>query len=99
MPVSQTLRARMPSENWDDDFLDENDEIGMGKASIVIPKEIQERQASIIGHLGCVREFALLVEGNSSFSTLSLVKLTSAYRTQEFAGSCDHNKYSIRIRV
>lgn len=63
MPLSQTLRGRVPSENWDDDFLDEDDEDGAGKGGMVIPRGIQERQASIIGHLGCVREFALLVEG------------------------------------
>jgi len=65
MPVVNTLRGRtpLPSENWDDDFLDDDDEFGMSKSDMVIPRAIEERQASIIGHLGCVREFALLVEG------------------------------------
>ena len=65
LPVVNTLRGRtpLPSENWDDDFLDEDDELGMCKNEMVIPRAIEERQASIIGHLGCVREFALLVEG------------------------------------
>ena len=64
-PVVNTLRGRtpLPSENWDDDFLDEDDELGTCKNEMVIPRAIEERQASIIGHLGCVREFALLVEG------------------------------------
>ncbi|KAF8542110.1 hypothetical protein BDD12DRAFT_426806 [Trichophaea hybrida] len=67
VPVVNTLRGRtpLPSENWDDDFLDDDDgEFGMSKSDItmVIPRAIEERQASIIGHLGCVREFALLVE-------------------------------------
>ena len=66
MPLTNTsLRGRthqVPSENWDDDFLDEEDD-EFGAGAMVIPRAIEERQASIIGHLGCVREFALLVEG------------------------------------
>ncbi|TGZ79703.1 hypothetical protein EX30DRAFT_349938 [Ascodesmis nigricans] len=56
LPASKTLRGRIPSENWDDDFVADDE------GDMVIPHVIQERQASIIGHLGCVREFALLVE-------------------------------------
>ena len=79
VPVVNTLRGRtpLPSENWDDDFLDEDDdgEFGMCKSDMVIPRAIEERQASIIGHLGCVREFALLVEGNFiSFYFISLAR-------------------------
>lgn len=65
MPLTNTsLRGRttVPSENWDDDFFDEEDD-GFGLGEMIIPRAIEERQASIIGHLGCVREFALLVEG------------------------------------
>jgi hypothetical protein len=68
VPVVNTLRGRtpLPSENWDDDFLDEQEgEVGMHKSEMIIPRAIEERQASIIGHLGCVREFALLVEGET----------------------------------
>lgn len=60
--VNSHGRVPLPSENWDDDFLDDEDE-GFG---MVIPRAIEENQASVIGHLGCVREFALLVEGNIS---------------------------------
>lgn len=65
VPVTNNLRGRVPlaSENWDDDFLDDNGD-GIGFVSeMVIPRAIEERQESVIGHLGCVREFALLVEG------------------------------------
>ncbi|KAI5780559.1 hypothetical protein EDC01DRAFT_633414 [Geopyxis carbonaria] len=63
VPVVNTLRGRvpLPSENWDDDFLDEDDE-GVYQNKMIIPRVIEEQQASIVGHLGCVREFALLVE-------------------------------------
>jgi hypothetical protein len=66
MPLVTTLRDKkpLPSENWDDDFLDEeDDDYGLPKGEMVIPRAIEERQASVITHLGCVREFALLVEG------------------------------------
>lgn len=64
MPLVNTHgRVPLPSENWDDDFLDDEDESsGFG---MVIPRAIEENQASVIGHLGCVREFALLVEGKT----------------------------------
>lgn len=64
MPLVNTHgRVPLPSENWDDDFLDNDDESsGFG---MVIPRAIEENQASVIGHLGCVREFALLVEGKT----------------------------------
>ncbi|KAL7271360.1 hypothetical protein RUND412_005891 [Rhizina undulata] len=57
-------RAPLPSENWDDDFLDDDgdDGMGLGNNVIVIPRAIEERQASVMGHLGNIREFALLVE-------------------------------------
>jgi hypothetical protein len=66
MPLVNTHgRVPLPSENWDDDFLDNDDESsGFG---MVIPRAIEENQASVIGHLGCVREFALLVEGKTSY--------------------------------
>lgn len=59
--VNSHGRVPLPSENWDEDFLDDDDEGGC--LSMVIPRAIEEQQASVIGHLGCVREFALLVEG------------------------------------
>ena len=63
--VSNARTVPSPSENWDDDFLDDDGEEGFefARREMVIPREIEERQASVIGHLGCVREFALLVEG------------------------------------
>lgn len=63
--VSNVRTVPSPSENWDDDFLDDDGEEGFefARREMVIPREIEERQASVIGHLGCVREFALLVEG------------------------------------
>jgi hypothetical protein len=67
MPVVTTIqRVPLPTENWDEDFLDDDAEDGFGlsRNEMVIPREIEERQASVIGHLGCVREFALLVEGD-----------------------------------
>lgn len=66
MPVANTVqRVPLPSENWDADFLDDDEDDGFGlpRNEMVIPRAIEERQASVIGHLGCVREFALLVEG------------------------------------
>ncbi|PWW77046.1 hypothetical protein C7212DRAFT_279013 [Tuber magnatum] len=65
VPVVGAVRTvPSPSENWDDDFLDDDGEDGFGftRREMTIPPEIEERQASVIGHLGCVREFALLVE-------------------------------------
>ncbi|CUS08699.1 unnamed protein product [Tuber aestivum] len=65
VPVVGAVRAvPSPSENWDDDFLDDDGDGGFGftRREMTIPPEIEERQASVIGHLGCVREFALLVE-------------------------------------
>ncbi|KAA8897858.1 hypothetical protein FN846DRAFT_892920 [Sphaerosporella brunnea] len=72
MPVVNTLRGRVPlaSENWDDDFMDDDDEV----CEMVIPRAIEERQASIIGHLGCVREFALLVEDLKRLRESAVVK-------------------------
>lgn len=71
MPLVNTHgRVPLPSENWDDDFLDDEEESGFG---MVIPRAIEENQASVIGHLGCVREFALLVEGNTVFSLCFLI--------------------------
>ncbi|KAG0133546.1 hypothetical protein HOY82DRAFT_577734 [Tuber indicum] len=65
VPVVSTARTvPSPSENWDDDFLDDDggDGFELARRGMTIPREIEERQASVIGHLGCIREFALLVE-------------------------------------
>lgn len=72
--VSNVRTVPSPSENWDDDFLDDDGEEGFefARREMVIPREIEERQASVIGHLGCVREFALLVEGLISTFSMSL---------------------------
>jgi len=73
--VSNVRTVPSPSENWDDDFLDDDGGEGFefARRGMVIPREIEERQASVIGHLGCVREFALLVEGLiSAFFNASL---------------------------
>lgn len=75
--VNSHGRVPLPSENWDDDFLDDEDE-GFG---MVIPRAIEENQASVIGHLGCVREFALLVEGNISRCFLPVLRLIYVLQT------------------
>ncbi|KAK6335282.1 hypothetical protein TWF718_010715 [Orbilia javanica] len=63
-PSAHTRSRSMPvagvfadsSENWDDDF--ENDFCG----DVIIPKSIKDAQATVMGHLGNVREFAKQVE-------------------------------------
>jgi hypothetical protein len=61
IPLSD--RPIVPSENWDDDFFGDDGDEDCDR-NIVVPRAIEESQQSIIGHLGIVREFALLVEGN-----------------------------------
>lgn len=71
MPLVNTHgRVPLPSENWDEDFLDDDDEGGC--LNMVIPRAIEEQQASVIGHLGCVREFALLVEDLKHLRSLAI---------------------------
>ncbi|RVD83013.1 uncharacterized protein DFL_007417 [Arthrobotrys flagrans] len=63
-PSAHTRSRSMPvagvfadsSENWDDDF--DNDFCG----DVIIPKSIKDAQATVMGHLGNVREFAKQVE-------------------------------------
>ncbi|KAF3928848.1 hypothetical protein ABW20_dc0101369 [Dactylellina cionopaga] len=63
-PSTHTRSRSMPvagvfadsSENWDDDF--DNDFAG----DVIIPKSIKDAQATVMGHLGNVREFAKQVE-------------------------------------
>ncbi|KAF3158930.1 hypothetical protein EYR41_005461 [Orbilia oligospora] len=63
-PSAHTRSRSMPvagvfadsSENWDDDF--DNDFSG----DVIIPKSIKDAQATVMGHLGNVREFAKQVE-------------------------------------
>ncbi|KAK6542182.1 hypothetical protein TWF694_007945 [Orbilia ellipsospora] len=63
-PSTHTRSRSMPvagvfadsSENWDDDF--DNDFCG----DVIIPKSIKDAQATVMGHLGNVREFAKQVE-------------------------------------
>ncbi|KAH8150960.1 uncharacterized protein LAJ45_05143 [Morchella importuna] len=68
--VNSHGRVPLPSENWDEDFLDDDDEGGC--LNMVIPRAIEEQQASVIGHLGCVREFALLVEDLKHLRSLAI---------------------------
>lgn len=77
--VNSHGRVPLPSENWDDDFLDDDDE--GGGFGMVIPRAIEENQASVIGHLGCVREFALLVEGNISCCFSLVLRLICVLQT------------------
>ncbi|KAF3939486.1 hypothetical protein ABW19_dt0206326 [Dactylella cylindrospora] len=63
-PSTHTRSRSMPvagvfadsNENWDDDF---DDDFG---GDVVIPKSIKDAQATVLGHLGNVREFAKQVE-------------------------------------
>ncbi|KAI9839953.1 MAG: hypothetical protein M1819_000145 [Sarea resinae] len=67
--------SKVPTEDWDDDFeFDDSNALEKkgGKdgddtrvdsgVAMIVPKAIQEQQANVLGHLGHVREFALLVE-------------------------------------
>ncbi|EWC44005.1 hypothetical protein DRE_01357 [Drechslerella stenobrocha 248] len=63
-PSTHTRSRSMPvagvfadsTENWDDDF--DNDFCG----DVIVPKSIKDAQATVMGHLGNVREFAKQVE-------------------------------------
>ncbi|KAI9748656.1 MAG: hypothetical protein M4579_007156 [Chaenotheca gracillima] len=63
--------SKGPSEDWNEDFdfdLGGDQEDGKlqagadAKFAMVVPQAIRERQASVIGHLCHIKEFALLVE-------------------------------------
>ncbi|CZR61069.1 uncharacterized protein PAC_10965 [Phialocephala subalpina] len=64
------LGAKGVSEDWDGDFEFDNDEDDNGATSdtkmensgMLVPLAIQASQASVVGHVGQIREFCLLVE-------------------------------------
>ncbi|RFU36240.1 hypothetical protein B7463_g56, partial [Scytalidium lignicola] len=65
------LGAKGVSEDWDGDFEFDNSDSETGdvkdtkkdnKNSMVVPLAIQESQANVVGHVGQIREFCLLVE-------------------------------------
>ncbi|KAH0545021.1 hypothetical protein FGG08_000947 [Glutinoglossum americanum] len=80
------LGSKGVSEDWNEDFeFDGFDEIPNGDGfrdgekrdsgfAMVVPQAIKERQASVLGHLGHVKEFALLVEGLKRLRTLAVAK-------------------------
>ncbi|KAI9804310.1 MAG: hypothetical protein M1833_007117 [Piccolia ochrophora] len=74
-------------EDWNEDFefeghdteanLDPEEEPDVNpvqRSSMVVPEAIQERQASVIGHLSHVKEFALLVEDLKRLRSLAISK-------------------------
>lgn len=65
------LGAKGVSEDWDGDFEFDNDDsesanVGGTKTEhkglMIVPRAIQESQANVVGHVGQIREFCLLVE-------------------------------------
>ena len=64
------LGAKGVSEDWDNDFEFENDsndetpdgENKLENSGMFVPKAIQASQASVVGHVGQIREVCLLVE-------------------------------------
>ncbi|KAI9814491.1 MAG: hypothetical protein M1832_005897 [Thelocarpon impressellum] len=81
------LGSKGVSEDWNEDFEFDGfggDRIGEspadgadgvdGRSSMIVPEAIQQRQASVIGHLGHVREFALLVEDLKRLRTQAIAK-------------------------
>ncbi|KAI5788087.1 hypothetical protein FPQ18DRAFT_262381 [Pyronema domesticum] len=71
IPLSD--RPIVPSENWDDDFFGDDGDEDCDR-NIVVPRAIEESQQSIIGHLGIVREFALLVEELKRLRSIAISK-------------------------
>ncbi|KAI9814401.1 MAG: hypothetical protein M1827_003257 [Pycnora praestabilis] len=78
------LGSKGPSEDWNEDFDfdgagfqgndgEEDRHIDKG-ILMIVPQAIRERQASVIGHLSHVREFALLVEDLKRLRTLAMSK-------------------------
>ena len=77
------LGSKGPSEDWNDDFVFEfpeslveeqdvpDDRRVDSGISMFVPQAIQESQASVIGHLGHIKEFALLVEDLKRLRTLA----------------------------
>lgn len=63
------LGAKGVSEDWDNDFDfdipdedDEGDDLMTGRSGMFIPPTIQASQATVVGHVGHIREVCLLVE-------------------------------------
>ncbi|KAI9782947.1 MAG: hypothetical protein M1839_004422 [Geoglossum umbratile] len=80
------LGSKGVSEDWNEDFefdgFDgipneggfENGEKRDSGFAMIVPQAIKERQASVLGHLGHVKEFALLVEGLKRLRTHAVAK-------------------------
>ncbi|EPE28908.1 hypothetical protein GLAREA_00066 [Glarea lozoyensis ATCC 20868] len=62
------LGAKGVSEDWDNDFdfdngdVDEEQDVPLENSGMLIPQTIQASQASVVGHVGQIREVCLLVE-------------------------------------
>jgi hypothetical protein len=62
------LGAKGVSEDWDNDFdfdnsdADEEKHVAMENSGMLIPDTIQASQATVVGHVGQIREVCLLVE-------------------------------------
>ncbi|KAI9767238.1 MAG: hypothetical protein M1840_005838 [Geoglossum simile] len=80
------LGSKGVSEDWNEDFefdgfdgIPNGDGLANGEKrdsgfAMVVPQAIKERQASVLGHLGHVKEFALLVEGLKRLRTHAVAK-------------------------
>ncbi|KAI9673834.1 MAG: hypothetical protein M1829_003952 [Trizodia sp. TS-e1964] len=83
-----TWGSKGVSEDWDGDFdfeasttsnklstySEETEKRVDSGIAMLVPQSIRERQASVLGHLGHVREFALLVEDLKRYRTLAASK-------------------------
>ncbi|KAI9847749.1 MAG: hypothetical protein M1838_000794 [Thelocarpon superellum] len=81
------LGSKVVSEDWNEDFDFEGtddfpdgsqargtDEGAAREGTMIVPEAIRARQANVIGHLGHVRDFALLVEDLKRLRTLAVAK-------------------------
>ncbi|KAI9862525.1 MAG: hypothetical protein M1813_004377 [Trichoglossum hirsutum] len=80
------LGSKGVCEDWNEDFeFDGFDEVPNGDGyedgqkrdsgfAMIVPQAIKERQASVLGHLGHVKEFALLVEGLKRLRSLAVAR-------------------------
>lgn len=63
----ELLTRIVVSENWDEDFLNDD-----ADSEVIIPRAIEDAQASVVDHLSYVREFASLVEDLKSLRDRAL---------------------------
>ncbi|KAI9800380.1 MAG: hypothetical protein M1825_004150 [Sarcosagium campestre] len=81
------LGSKAINEDWNEDFdfgfpggeraessTEDCARAEIGSATMIVPRAIQERQESVIGHLSHVKEFALLVEDLKRLRTLAISK-------------------------